>query len=459
MRDYSPPTPSPSLTLLPSDMHKPPFVDFVARDRIIGQYRENNQGGGGFFGRKGKKVVEKEEKELESRFTVGETDDGVKPLMSCIHPSMTLLGTQCSVIVGLKNGQIVKWNDIPRNGGRLAAYGKTVAMAEPGNPNNPSAQEFNAVPSPAQREFFEFHKTEILGIFFESNARLDMVSVDKDGYVAKWKYDKGNFTGHGWFKPSETIHLKLDAESKSSIQSVCQSASGSEIFILVESSSKNLVLYCLHIASMKLVANKVTAASVSSPHSLPAHCSAFPVVSSLGSDYVVVTQGGSVKMYGIVSGNEVMKGELGRGVGRAVKSAEVDRLGQCLVYDDPDAAGIQLDLLNFEEWESDEGKQLRERLSKEGRGSRDCTSDVSMTIGRSEEPWSRDATYFRWSMAREIVIQCGEAAAGSGKISQEEAKVERGEKSNADDKSFLDGLVLGTVQPTKILDLRRDNDS
>ena len=54
-----------------------------------------------------------------------------------------------------------------------------------------------------KREFFEYHKTQILFVGFVENASLEMVVVDEENILTKWNYEPAKFSGHCWFRPTK----------------------------------------------------------------------------------------------------------------------------------------------------------------------------------------------------------------------------------------------------------------
>ena len=112
------------------------------------------------------------------------------------HPSMTLLGKQDSIMVGLVNGNILRLTT--ENDRTVVSFPKVA-------PNN-------AVPHKVGKgfgaELFKSHHNPIISISFLCNSST-MVSVDGKGFINLWEYSEESLTGFGWFIPVQQYRLEL----------------------------------------------------------------------------------------------------------------------------------------------------------------------------------------------------------------------------------------------------------
>lgn len=137
----------------------------------------------------------------------------------CFHPSISILGKNCSFMVGTASGDLVKYNMdwlVPTMDCEIVYPVAPFVNREYIHPDNaPEGFVLSAGLSDRKgnqvfRELFHFHKEKI--IFMEMMQSLSecIISIDASGLVAIWEYNKSFFDGMYWFRPSFTARLNLD---------------------------------------------------------------------------------------------------------------------------------------------------------------------------------------------------------------------------------------------------------
>ena len=111
------------------------------------------------------------------------------------HPSVSLLGKQSYLMVGFKNGDILR-----------IKYRTSSSVL-----SIPEVKPTNGMPCKIARdmhaELFKSHQNGIMLISFVNNIS-PMVTVDEKGFINLWTYSHESLSGFGWFVP--TIKYKLD---------------------------------------------------------------------------------------------------------------------------------------------------------------------------------------------------------------------------------------------------------
>lgn len=158
----------------------------------------------------------------------------IEPTAVAFHPAFTVLGSQPSVMVGLKGGVVMKQNTADT---RYVIHGECLVPPAPSSLDGDSAIDADVegkrstmqkmmgqaadatavatkvtdenVVIPSQ-EFFVNHKSRIvmLGNYRKTTT---VVSLDMNGVVNVWPYEPFAYTGFGWFIPSQ--HSCVDLTS------------------------------------------------------------------------------------------------------------------------------------------------------------------------------------------------------------------------------------------------------
>lgn len=125
----------------------------------------------------------------------------------------SLLGEQLSVVCGISNGDMLKYNI------SATSQWSDVEMAAKFDAPTPidltNGLRFKAI----KREFFCGHKHPVLfikclpGSKASTNTRL--LSIDSDRLVLEWEYDAKHFSGFGWFTPVRRSRLDLQTTNNS----------------------------------------------------------------------------------------------------------------------------------------------------------------------------------------------------------------------------------------------------
>ena len=112
------------------------------------------------------------------------------------HPSVSLLGKQSFLMVGLNNGNILRLKF--RNSPSIMS----VAQVQPLNGSS------HKVGNNIEAELFKSHHHRIVLISFV-NSTSPMVTVDGMGFINLWEYSSESLTGFGWFVPSIKYRLNM----------------------------------------------------------------------------------------------------------------------------------------------------------------------------------------------------------------------------------------------------------
>jgi len=383
-RNYAPPIPAVALTITGRLLQRPGFLDSTVEKRVVSEYKKANEGRG-FLGinSKGKKQKDEELKELMKVYSYSEAVSELNPSVVKFHPSMTIMATQCSLVIGCQSGQLVKWNNMSKVAGATTVsthnviYGAPVPITEPADPTDATQLRGNgAVPifsvdkgSCPKREYFEFHKAKVLGIHFIEHAKLDMVTVDENAFLAIWKYTDEFFSGHSWFEPYKrsklNFHLDEDGDEEPKLITSVASTSGKDLFLLVQS-RKFLRIHVLNLATLQFLPHTIKHHLNRVPMTPPT-ISVMPPFLSVGSDYIIIVVSDEVFMYSVESGEEILPG--GKKLRRKeteghVLGVEVASTGELVCYETPNAVRhIVVDVLDYSKCFGEEGKDLREQLA------------------------------------------------------------------------------------------------
>ena len=202
-------------------MHRPPYVDLAEKRKIEAETARKKGGGGTFLGKTSAEVV----KNAQVGYIIAPSSNDLKPTAFSFHPSMTTFGVQPSLVVGTACGTVVKWNMIQNDAAEknLSArkshlssekiiHGAPFLEMEPADVSSSGYDENSGTyltqvdasrGGTVKREFFEYHKTQILFVGFVENASLEMVVVDEENILTKWNYEPAKFSGHCWFRPTK----------------------------------------------------------------------------------------------------------------------------------------------------------------------------------------------------------------------------------------------------------------
>lgn len=111
------------------------------------------------------------------------------------HPSVSLLGKESYLMVGLNNGNIL----------RVKYRSASSVMSIP--PVKPTNGTPHKISQDLEAELFKSHQNPIILISFANNVS-PMVTVDDKGFINLWYYSQECLSGFGWFVPS--IRYRLD---------------------------------------------------------------------------------------------------------------------------------------------------------------------------------------------------------------------------------------------------------
>lgn len=112
------------------------------------------------------------------------------------HPSVSLLGKQSYLMVGLSNGNILRIKY------RATQSIMSIPQVQPTNwTPNKIGQDIEA-------ELFKSHQHRIRLISFVNNVS-PMITVDDAGIINLWEYSSESLSGFGWFVPNVKYRLKM----------------------------------------------------------------------------------------------------------------------------------------------------------------------------------------------------------------------------------------------------------
>ncbi|CEP00399.1 Uncharacterized protein PBTT_01338 [Plasmodiophora brassicae] len=133
--------------------------------------------------------------EVASAFVVIDPPHPV-PSAIAVHRAVTFNLDTPSVVVGMDNGDLVRWNT--SNATAQMLTGRSAASREPGPVSAPGGGF-------VRREFHHGHRSSICMMDFLADT--DLVSADKDGYVIVWRTDR--LSGFDWFQPRRRFHVSV----------------------------------------------------------------------------------------------------------------------------------------------------------------------------------------------------------------------------------------------------------
>lgn len=118
-----------------------------------------------------------------------------RPTFVVFHPSLTFLGRQECLIVGLASGNVLKLNLSEKD-----SYSSTHRVNR--------TDSVNQVGKGIEAELFKAHKHPIKHISFVDNTS-QMVTVDDEGFINLWEYTEDSLSGYGWFTPTSSYRLDM----------------------------------------------------------------------------------------------------------------------------------------------------------------------------------------------------------------------------------------------------------
>ncbi|KAJ0392235.1 hypothetical protein ATCC90586_011170 [Pythium insidiosum] len=129
-------------------------------------------------------------------------------------PTLSLFpANRPSVLCAASNGDMMRvWphgNVVKEKNDLSAASAAAFDVPAPGD------TALSALTRPAAREMWRVHQVAVLFVgLLRCAASLEspslrFVTVDQDGFVARWRHDGAQFSGFGWFTPTEICRLDL----------------------------------------------------------------------------------------------------------------------------------------------------------------------------------------------------------------------------------------------------------
>lgn len=143
------------------------------------------------------------------------TQNDTVPSTACLHPSLTLMGSQPSIVLGTGGGDVVKCTAAQGAGGKLVVSedlsvdcGENLnSVASAGNDKRDKSGS-RLRPHYTVKETFSAHKSRVIAVEFGPSDT--MITLDSTGKVLRWPYRRDHFTGFGWFRPDRSCQLGLD---------------------------------------------------------------------------------------------------------------------------------------------------------------------------------------------------------------------------------------------------------
>jgi len=124
-----------------------------------------------------------------------------QPTAVCFTPSLTVTGTQPTVLLGLKGGTVIKHN-APHV--KMSCFAK---MAAPPPPFVRYAVRRDLPNFPA-REYFVNHKARVLFLGAAGDGTT-IVTMDADSVICTWEYRPESFSSLGWYMPIKVRRLNV----------------------------------------------------------------------------------------------------------------------------------------------------------------------------------------------------------------------------------------------------------
>ncbi|GBG23961.1 Hypothetical Protein FCC1311_001802 [Hondaea fermentalgiana] len=166
------------------------------------------------------KIRAKQRKRKRRYRLVEPSEEELQPVHVAFHTAHTLFGVQLSIMIALKNGDLVKWNtDHEKSYGDRSVYCPSHAHVEPQNPRDPNVLPGNPrhkgelFGSTIRREFYQGHKHSPKFIGFVNRCSEIMYTVDEKDRMRLWPYEPSQFSGFGWYVPLQRFTLDLRAIS------------------------------------------------------------------------------------------------------------------------------------------------------------------------------------------------------------------------------------------------------
>lgn len=140
----------------------------------------------------------------------------------CFALGFSFLGHQhSSVLLGMTDGMIVKWNHkraevVPVVGSGVMPYEVPDEEDVWTETAQASLRTFEC-PSPhiVQREFFQFHRAKIAYVgICRVIPEIEILSVSEDGWICLWTYVSENVSGFGWHEPTARYQLALEVPDR-----------------------------------------------------------------------------------------------------------------------------------------------------------------------------------------------------------------------------------------------------
>ena len=145
-----------------------------------------------------------------------------KVISVSFHPSMTFVGRNPSILVGLASGDIIKFNidhkimDLDARITFLKPFVKTellhpIESSGSGQLVAAGLRDDQIMGNKVHRELLHFHKSQVIFLDIVHRISNKIVSVDSSGVVALWEYDEkaASLRNAGWFSPSQVAYLDL----------------------------------------------------------------------------------------------------------------------------------------------------------------------------------------------------------------------------------------------------------
>lgn len=159
------------------------------------------------------KKKKRKKKKQAARPGAASAEEELRPVHASFFCSHSLMGVPLALLIGLKNGTIVKWNahdDEAR--GERQVFAPCHAMIEATNSMTGTFEGLPRKPrhyfgSTILREFFHAHTTSIIFAGFAKRLSEVLFTVDEKLCMVQWTYEPKAFSSFGWYLPMRRYKL------------------------------------------------------------------------------------------------------------------------------------------------------------------------------------------------------------------------------------------------------------
>ena len=155
----------------------------------------------------------KKRKKPDIKMTARVAEEELRPVHVSFFCSHSFMGIPLSLLIGLKNGKLVKWNaHYDAKNGERQVFAPCHAVIEPTNAITGTGAGIARKPqqyfgSTILREFFHAHTKTVMFAAFAKRMSEVLFTVDEKMWMCQWTYEPKAFNSFGWYLPSRKYKL------------------------------------------------------------------------------------------------------------------------------------------------------------------------------------------------------------------------------------------------------------